>query len=202
MARNIRQALSDEHIEEAVREGIYGREQIAARFGITESAARRAEPVIRAIARERERNGGRPPRRGKVPPLNPGGMTPKGRLRELKGSKKGDAYPRLLAVQMRISELSAALSTVDMAAYGIDEVSIWRVSDIEDDLISLAFWTDRTLGAITGWLGDAEVRKKIRTLRNTSGRTAEEAKAMTALADRLEKKLRNRLTASSPAPAR
>jgi hypothetical protein len=199
MARNTRQVLTDEQQEEALREGIYGREQIAARFGITMSAARRAEPVIRAVARERERAGGKRPRAGSGPPRNWNGTAPKARVRELRGyrAKGTDKYPDLLTLQLRISELSAALASVKVTDYGLDEVSLARLTDIHDDLLALADWMDRTLSAVQGRLSDSEVRRKIAIFRDTTGRTAEEAKAMTALADRLERKLAARLEGPS-----
>jgi bacterioferritin-associated ferredoxin len=202
MARNKRQALSDEQIEEAVQQGIYGREQIAARFGISESAARRAEPVIRAIARERERAGGKRPK-GSSLPRNWNGTPPKARVRELKSyrARGGDTYPGLLTLQLRISELSAALASVRVEDYGLDQVSLARLTDMHDDLLALADWMDRTLSSVQARLSDTEVRAKIAMLRNISGFTEHEAKTRLALADRLERKLGNRL-ASSPAPAR
>jgi hypothetical protein len=203
MARNTRQALNDEQIEEAVQQGIYGREQIAARFGISESAARRAEPVIRAIARERERAGGKRPKGSTGPPRNWNGTPPKTRARELRGyrARGTDKYPGLLTVQLRISELSAALGSVRIEEYDLDEVSLARISDIHDDLLALADWMDRAISSIQARLSDAEVRAKIAMLRNISGFTEHEARTRLALADRLERKLGNRL-ASSPAPAR
>lgn len=121
------------------------------------------------------------------------GQTNAGRQRELKGRRKTDPYLELLKLQLLISQLSAVLEHVNVQDYKLDEVSLWRLNDIHDDLLFLAPWVDRTLGTVTGYLGDADVRARIETLRNVNGRTAEEARGFIKLADSLERKLRNRL---------
>jgi hypothetical protein len=197
-AQGSNRALSDEQVEEAVKLRLDGREQLMSHFGLTSSAARRAEPVIRAIIRERDRTSGADaPRYRKTagPARDINGKTSGTRVRELKARRKGDHYPALLAVQLRISELCAALGSVKMADYPLDEVSLWRISDIEDDLLTLTAWTDRALSEITARLGDEEIRAKIRIMRDPTGRTPAEAASMQAVAARLERKLRNRLTA-------
>jgi hypothetical protein len=194
-----KQALSDEQVEQAVRLRLDGREQLMSHFGLSASAARRAEPVIKAIIRERDRHAGGEagPRYRKTAgqPRDVNGKTSGTRLRELKARRKGDHYPALLAVQLRISELCAALGSVRMADYQLDEVSLWRISDIEDDLLTLTAWLDRVLSEITGRLGDEEIRAKIRIMRDPTGRTPAEAASMQAVAAKLERKLRNRLAA-------
>jgi hypothetical protein len=138
---------------------------------------------------------------GTTPPARPAGgrsrsfngKTNPGRQRELKDRKKTDNYLELLKFQLLVSQLSAVLEHINVGDYPLDEVGLWRVNDIHDDLLMLAPWLDRTLGQVTGWLGDADIRARIETLRNVSGRTPEEAKGFLKLADSLERKLKNRL---------
>ena len=138
-----------------------------------------------------------PPPDGRV--RNPDGKTNATRARELRRRRgTGDGYLELLAVQTRISELCAALESVRVQDYGLDEVSLWRLDDVLDDLLSLRPWLDRTLSAVQGRLGDADVRRKIAKLRDPAGRTAEEADTAARLADRLEQKLSMRLTEARP----
>jgi hypothetical protein len=188
-----RRALTDKQVEEAVTLRLDGREQLMSHFGLGASAARRAEPVIKAIIRERERASGILPTDEGVEPMHWNRKTTRHRQRELRGRKKMDPYPELLKVQMLISDLCAALESVRIGDYHLDEVSLWRITDIYDDLISVGAWTDRTLSVVQGRLNDSEVREKIKVLRNTNGRTPSEARAMLALADRLERKLSSRL---------
>jgi hypothetical protein len=194
-----RRALTDKQVEEAVTLRLDGREQLMSHFGLSASAARRAEPVVKAIIRERERASGMLPADEGVEPMHWNRKTTKMRQRELKGRRKMDPYPGLLRVQMIISDLCAALESVRIGDYHLDEVSLWRITDIYDDLISLGTWTDRTLSAVQGRLDDSEVLAKIAVLRNTNGRTPSEARAMKALADRLEHKLTRRLTVKAGA---
>jgi hypothetical protein len=121
------------------------------------------------------------------------GKTNAGRQRELKDRRKTDPYLELLKLQLLISQLSAVLEHVNVQDYKLDEVGLWRINDIHDDLLFLAPWVDRTLGTVSGYLGDADLRARIAKLRNVDGRTEEEARGFIKLADSLERKLRNRL---------
>lgn len=183
-----RDGLTDAQIDEAITLGLT-RPEVQRRYGVGITAAKRVE----AARRFRGQGTTGPRTRGKA--QNWDGQTNATRQRQLKGRKKTDGYLDLLQVQIRISELCAMLEGVDVSKYGLDEVSLWRVNDIHDDLLSLAAWVDRTTGTVQGWLGDADIRAKIAILRDTTGRTEAEAENFTRLADKLEKKLRNRLIA-------
>lgn len=80
-----------------------------------------------------------------------------------------------------------------MTDFGTSESDLRRMSDICDDLVSLGEWHERQLSAVTGYLTDRGITEKIRKLRDATGRTPEEAETARRLADRLDKKLRNRL---------
>jgi hypothetical protein len=116
------------------------------------------------------------------------GKTTTKRTRELEAMRNGD-YVKLVDWQLRFSKMCALLEAVDLAGYGLDTVNMWKVADIYDDLITLGEWYDRTLSAVQGWLNDVSVREKIAKLRDTTGRTPEEAETALKLATRLERKL-------------
>jgi len=114
--------------------------------------------------------------------------TPTKRMRELEAMRNGD-YAKLVDWQHRFAQMCAILETIDLSGYGPENTNMWIIADVYDDLISLGEWYDRTMSMIQGWLGDIHVREKIKKLRDTAGRTPEEADTANRLADRLEKKL-------------
>jgi hypothetical protein len=117
------------------------------------------------------------------------------RERELLAERKTSSYPELVTAQRRFAQAAMALESIDVNSYGLSEVVLWKVEDILDDLISLGEWYDRTLLGVLGWLDGVDLRGKIEKLRNTAGRTPEEAETALRLADRLERKLEARLEA-------
>jgi hypothetical protein len=125
------------------------------------------------------------------------GKTTAGRARELKERGKPDEAARLAfyQAQVTIAKLNAALESIPLDGYDLDEPTLGWLTDFHDDLVAHAAWTDRTLSVVQNRLGDADVRRKIEILRNPDGRTPEEAEAMARLADRLEAKLGHRLEA-------
>ncbi len=116
------------------------------------------------------------------------GKTNTRRARELEAMRNGD-YARLVEWQLRFSQMCALLEAVDLGGYGLDTINTWKVADVYDDLVTLGEWHDRTLSAVQRWLNDINVREKITKLRDTAGRTPEEAETALRLADRLEQKL-------------
>jgi hypothetical protein len=110
------------------------------------------------------------------------------RLRELR-AQGDDDYAALLDVQLRIARAVAVLEDIRVQDYGLDEVSLWKISDLHDDLISLGEWQNRAISAVQAHLGDASVAAKIAKLREHSGRTPAERETAELLAARLEKKL-------------
>jgi hypothetical protein len=119
------------------------------------------------------------------------GKTNTKRASELEAMRNGD-YAKLVEWQLRFSKMCALLETVDLNGFGLDTINMWKIADIYDDLITLGEWHDRTLSAVQRWLNDINVREKITKLRDTSGRTPEEADTALRLADRLENKLERR----------
>jgi hypothetical protein len=151
--------------------------------------------TVDAAAR-RLRNQGQKPTGVKRSP-NWNGKTNPARERELEGRKrkaKGD-YVELLKLQLDITRMCRILEGWHLHEYAFNEESAWLMADIHDDLITLGEWHDRSLSAVQGWLFDVDVRSKIDKLRDTTGRTPEEAETALRLADRLERKLEARLMA-------
>lgn len=114
--------------------------------------------------------------------------TPTKRMRELEAMRNGD-YAMLRDWQQRFAQMCAILETIELDGYGPENTNVWIISDVYDDLISLGEWYDRTISMTQGWLGDISVREKIKKIRDTAGRTPEEAETANRLADRLEEKL-------------
>jgi hypothetical protein len=79
----------------------------------------------------------------------------------------------------------------------LDEVELWEIDTIYDSLTWLAELVDAALTLTQHRLEDEDVLAKIATLRNTSGRTPAEAETARKLADRLERKLKTRIEATS-----
>jgi ParB-like chromosome segregation protein Spo0J len=151
--------------------------------------------TVDAAAR-RLRNQGQKPTGVKRSP-NWNGKTNPTRERELEGRKrkaKGD-YVELLKLQLDITRMCRILEGWHLHEYAFNEESAWLMADIHDDLITLGEWHDRSLSAVQAWLLDVDVRSKIDKLRDTTGRTPEEADTARRLADRLERKLEARLMA-------
>ena len=110
------------------------------------------------------------------------------RLRELEAMRDGD-YAQLLQWQHRFAEMCAILETIDLSGYSPETTAMWKIADVYDDLISLGEWHDRALTMVCRWLGDIQLREKIRKMRETAGRTPQEAETANRRADRLEEKL-------------
>lgn len=111
------------------------------------------------------------------------------RAREIRQNDLG----KLNQFAMDINRLCRVLESYRPDDYTPDEDSVWHIAAIYEDLISLGEWVSRSLSATQGWLGDSDVRQKIERLRNTHGRTPEEAETAKRLADLLERKLGARL---------
>jgi hypothetical protein len=112
------------------------------------------------------------------------------RAREIRANDLG----KLNRLAMDMNRLCRVLEDYQPEDYTADEDSVWHIAAIYEDLISLGEWVSRSLSATQGWLGDADVRKKIALLRDAHGRTPEEAETAQRLADLLERKLGARLT--------
>jgi hypothetical protein len=144
----------------------------------------------------RKRNGNQPaPKSRGDRTANWNGKTNPKRQRELREQKKTGNYAELVRTQLRINELCSALEATTLDDFGLEDATLAVIADIHDDLITLAEWVDRKLHHVGAWLEDVSVRDKIKRLRDTRGRTPEEAATAQRLADRLEHKLEARLAA-------
>lgn len=163
------------------------RKELGERFGVGAHAVELSHH--RALGRVQAE--GEPASRGRAKNWN--GKTNPGRERELKTRKKSEAeaYLALTKMVQIIAQLSGVLEGVHMDEFTPEEVTLWYISDMLDDLISLGTWLDRTIPAVQRWLGDADVRAKIEQLRNVTGRSPEETKAFLARAAKLERQLNN-----------
>lgn len=106
--------------------------------------------------------------------------------------RAGD-YNELVELQLWMNQMCMRLAATDVDEFGLDDPTLGVVADLHDDLLTLADWVDRSLGKVTSWLSDAEVLDKIEKLERTNGRTPGETKTAQRLANRLRKKLTNRL---------
>lgn len=146
-----------------------------------------------AYAAARERLGGH----GKAAPVtNLNGKTTRQRERELKEARRAGAHTALIEFQVKIAQMCTILEDFNVQEYGTEDVDVWLMTDLLDDLISLGEWHGRQLSAVLGYLNEVDVRSRIAKLRNTAGRTPAEAEVALGLADKLERKLNARLEAS------
>jgi hypothetical protein len=123
--------------------------------------------------------------------------TPKKRLRDIKSGKGVSTVFELAKLQVEISQFCVVLEDFDVEDYDLsDQPVAWGVTDIFGDLVMLGEWLDQTMTSIQSRLSDQEVRAKITKMRDTTGRTPEEAETALRLADQIERKLENRLTAT------
>lgn len=127
------------------------------------------------------------------------GQGPKTRAQRAKelNLKKAQANSKLLEVQVLLNRLCRQLEDVDVVEL-IDldgPAALSLVSDIHDDLLMLAEWTDRSISKVQGRLNDRAVLDKIKKLEKTNGRTPSEKVIARRLAKRLRMKLEARLVA-------
>jgi transposase-like protein len=165
-------------------------ESVAKRFGVNPTTAARAF----IFAQGQMTPVGDAPQRA-LRSRNWDGKTNPGRLRELREQRNIDAenFLEIMKMQAVIYKLCAQLENFRIQDCPLEEVALWRISDLLDDLISLGTWADRSISAVQGWLGDADVRAKIEQLRDVRGRTPEEAENFLRRAAKLERQLGNRL---------
>lgn len=118
------------------------------------------------------------------------------RLREAKSGRQLSTVTELARMQLEIAQQCVVLQDFDIECYDLsDQPALWRATDILDDLIHLSEWTDRTITSIQARASHQDVRERIAKLRDTTGRTPPERDTALRLADRLEHKINNGLTA-------
>lgn len=110
------------------------------------------------------------------------------RLRELAAKRrKGND---LASLQYRMMQLTSILESVDVASYDLSDAE--DVSDFHDDLVELWMWMDRSIALANSRLDDVALERKIRKLRNGTGRTEAERRTAAVLAEKLERRRRER----------
>ena len=120
------------------------------------------------------------------------------RQRELRAAKKAltvGNYSTLLRLCVEMNRQSMVIEAYKPEEYAFDEATLMLIDAFHDDLITLATWIERGLFATQAWLTEIRVREKIKALRDTTGRTLEEAETYRRVADKLERKLQARLVA-------
>jgi hypothetical protein len=123
-----------------------------------------------------------------------GKMSGSKRLRELKSGKRASSVVELAQLQREIAQLCVVLQDFNVEDYDLsDQPVVWRAQDIFDDLLLLGEWLDRTTASIQARLGDRQVLDRIAKLRDTTGRTPQEAETALRLAAQIERKMENRL---------
>jgi transposase len=187
--------LSDDDIETIAQENLT-RGEIVDRFGVGEHAAQLGR--TRAVERQQERL--RAEREEQEAPKANGrpkswtGKSNDKRLRELSAEKRTDsAYLELIDVQYKLAQMCVVLEDIHVQDYGLRDVDLAKVTDLYDDLVSLGEWWERQILAVQGYLSSFKVQETIAKLRDTTGRTPDEAATALRLASRLEKKLENQV---------
>jgi ParB-like chromosome segregation protein Spo0J len=111
--------------------------------------------------------------------------------------QRAQANSKLLEVQVILNRLCRQIEDVDVVDLidldGIGNLAL--VSDLHDDLLMLAEWTDRGINKVQSRLDERTVLDKISKLENTNGRPPAEIAVARKLAKRLRRKLENRLAA-------
>jgi len=183
--------LPDEIIE-AIITGNMKQNEVRKQFGLPERAARVA--VIRADERERTREKvGQ--RSAPASTKNRKGFTGKSadkRVRELRARQRGD-YSERVRAQLEFAKMCVVLEDIHIEDYGLEDTDTWLAADVYDDLVSLAEHVDQQLSAVQRYISEHDVLARIMKLRDTAGRSPEEAKTALRLASRLEQKMTQRL---------
>jgi hypothetical protein len=142
-------------------------------------------------------------KRGRLTPRIQGETTREWADRERKLRERQDADPsrRLYAALDDIRVLCKALKDIEVDASNhglpLDEDAAWFLAEIGDELFSLTEWVEQQEAVVQVNFDDADVRRKIESLRNPAGRTPAEAATARKVADRWERRIRNRLEAGA-----
>ncbi len=110
------------------------------------------------------------------------------RLRELAVKRQNGS--ELAGLQYRMMQLTSILESVDVSSYDLADPE--DVSDFHDDLVELQLWMDRSISLASSRLDDSVLQEKIRKIRDVTGRTEAEARTALLIADRLERRRRER----------
>jgi hypothetical protein len=95
-----------------------------------------------------------------------------------------------------VEEYAAKLEHIDPRVVDVSKSEdLETLVHIRDALIDLDIWKGDVERTITAKIGDEGIREKIASLRNPDGKYAEELKRCLEVADRLERRLNNKLAA-------
>lgn len=114
------------------------------------------------------------------------------RLREIAAEKKAVDPHHLVHVQYELMKLTSLIESINVEDMPLDEISVESMREVYDDLLEMWSWVDHTLSSIQSRLHEADVRAKIRHMREEAypGPEGENARR---LADVLERKLENKI---------
>jgi hypothetical protein len=142
-------------------------------------------------------------KKGRLTPRIRGETTQEWADRERKMREWRDADParRLYAALGDIRVLGRALEDIEVDASNhglpLEEDAASFLEEIGDELFRLTEWVEQQEAVIQANFGDADVRRKIESLRNPAGRTPAEAATARKVADRWERRIKNRLEAGA-----
>jgi hypothetical protein len=142
-------------------------------------------------------------KRGRLTPRIRGETTREWADRERKLREWRDADParRLYAALNDIRVLGRALEDIEVDASNhglpLEEDAASFLEEIGDELFRLTEWAEQQEAVIQASSDDADVRRKIESLRNPAGRTPAEAATARKVADRWERRIKNRLEAGA-----
>jgi hypothetical protein len=142
-------------------------------------------------------------KRGRLTPRIQGETTREWADRERKLRERRDADParRLYAALNDIRVLGRALEDIEVDASNhglpLEEDAASFLEEIGDELFRLTEWVEQQEAVIQASSDDADVRRKIESLRNPAGRTPAEAATARKVADRWERRIKNRLEAGA-----
>lgn len=108
------------------------------------------------------------------------------KLRELNELRRRDDS-LLLTARTDISKATQRLEMVDFLEWGLRDADPETTASIYEELTILSAWVETSLGVVAREITDLKKLELIRKLRDTTGRTPEEARAFARHADRLER---------------
>lgn len=131
--------------------------------------------------------------------------SPQARMRELKAQRKNGSDD-LLELQglmvdlvhalVPVSRLTDSVAAIEYEKFNdLNDYTAERLTDLYADMVMLGEWWQRVIGPVQARIKDGDVRRKIKVLRDPSGRTEPEYDTSCKIADILESKLQNRLAA-------
>ena len=149
---------------------------------------------IRAVIRALERIEGEPAQGKPVVRKNDTNK----RLLKARHAKKNGDLSVLVDVRIGLLEMLRRTELINLVDYADDlsELAQHEFQDIYMELIRFQLWMDRTNAFVQGRIGDAEVRKMIKYLReDTAGCEPFEIELRAKRADKIERQLNNQLGA-------